>query len=78
MAKKLVLTNLTVGVTEAMIRNFLFNQGEIRSVELNPPRDRQQAYAYVTINREQDAANIVRKFNGQPLLGQEISISRMS
>lgn len=78
MAKILVLTNLKPGVTEVMIRNFLFSHGSVSSIAMNQPRDRQQGYAYVTMESDRDATNVVRQLNNHPLLGQDVSISRTS
>jgi hypothetical protein len=76
-AKQLVFTNLKPAVTEAMIRNFLFNQGEIRSISVTAPQDRQQGYAYIEMALDKDAARVMRRLNHHQILGQQVSISRI-
>lgn len=76
MVTKLVLNNLKEGTTETMIRNFLFDQGKIASIKMTSPQDRQEGYAFVTMDLDRDAINVMRKLNLHQILGQNVEISR--
>lgn len=77
MAKTLVLSNLKSDVSDRVIRNFLFDQGEVTSIRITPPQDGQMGYAYVEMASDDDAAGIMRALNHSLILGQRVSISRI-
>lgn len=78
MAKTLVITNLKPEVTEVMIKNFLFQRGKVLKIKLVKPQSEQQGYAYVELDSDKDAANVVRSLNGSRIKGQRVNISRIT
>jgi RNA recognition motif-containing protein len=76
-AKTLVISNLPSKTTEVMIKNFLFRRGTILSIDIFPVQDHQEGFAYVELDSEKDAANVVRTLNNNRLHGQQVGISRI-
>ncbi|HOO41619.1 MAG TPA: hypothetical protein PK425_07720 [Syntrophales bacterium] len=77
MSKKLYIGNLSQGVNEEDLRVNFASVGEVRSVSIIKDRftATSKGFGFVEMEKEEDATEAIKKFNGGELDGRTIIVS---